>query len=76
MLLYVMTMYNTIMVMYIDVTQRAASLELKRDLKPTTFRLTREARRLLQALAQRKGLSMAGVLEVVIRKEAKEEGIE
>lgn len=51
-------------------------MELKKNLKPTTFRLTLEARRLLQLLATKKGLSMTGVLEVIIRKEAKEEGIE
>lgn len=47
--------------------------DLKRDLKPTTFRLTAEARRLLKLLSQKKGISMAAVMETVIRKEAKEE---
>lgn len=50
--------------------------DLKRDLKPTTFRLTAEARRLLKLLSQKKGLSMTSVLEVVIRKEAKDEHVE
>jgi uncharacterized protein (DUF1778 family) len=48
---------------------------LKRDLTPTTFRLTPEARRLLKALAQAQGLSMTGLLEVLIREAAKREGI-
>lgn len=47
----------------------------KKDLKATTFRLTLDARRMLAALAEKKGLSMTGVLEVVIRKDAKEEGV-
>ncbi len=47
--------------------------DLKRDLKPTTFRLTPEARRLLKLLSQKKGISMTSVIETMIRKEAKEE---
>ena len=50
--------------------------DLKRDLKPTTFRLTSEARRLLKLLSQKKGISMASVLETIIRKEAREEGLD
>ncbi len=46
---------------------------LKKNLKATTFRLTPEARRLLAALAEHKGVSMTSVLEFMIRKEAKEE---
>jgi hypothetical protein len=49
--------------------------EFKKDLKPTTFRLTLEARRLLKLLSQAKGISMAAVLEGLIRKEAKEENV-
>lgn len=49
---------------------------MKKETKPTTFRLTTEARRLLKWLAQKKGLSMTAVLETVIRKEAKEEGLD
>ena len=47
----------------------------KRNTKPSTFRLTVDARRLLKLLSGKKGLSMTGVLEVLIRKEAKEEDI-
>jgi hypothetical protein len=47
----------------------------KADLKTMSFRLTPEARRLLAALAEKKGISMTAVLEVLIRQEAKEEGI-
>lgn len=58
-------------------TARMATVERthKKDLKATTFRLTLDARRMLAALAEKKGLSMTGVLEVVIRKDAKEEGV-
>ncbi len=48
----------------------------KKDLKPTTFRLTVEARRLLKLLSQKKGISMTSVVEVMIRKEAKGEELE
>jgi hypothetical protein len=40
-----------------------------------SFRLTTEARRLLQAIAEKKGLSMTGALEVLIRDEAERKGI-
>jgi len=50
--------------------------EHKRDLKPTTFRLTAEARRLLKLLSQKKGVSMTSVLEILIRKEAKDEHLD
>lgn len=49
---------------------------MRRDLKPTTFRLSEEARRLLVELAAQKGLSMTGVLEVLLRDEAKRSGIQ
>ncbi len=42
----------------------------------TSFRLTEEARRLLAALGEKKGVSMTAVLEILIRKEAKEEQID
>ncbi|MFL5760309.1 MAG: hypothetical protein ACJ789_11260 [Thermomicrobiales bacterium] len=42
---------------------------------PTTFRLTPEARRLLVALAERKGINRTATLEVVIRDFAKREGV-
>ena len=47
----------------------------KAELKTMSFRLTPEARRLLATLAEKKGISMTAVLEVLIRKEAKEEGL-
>jgi hypothetical protein len=47
----------------------------KADVKTTSYRLTPEARRLLAALAERKGVNKTAVLEILIRKEAKEEGI-
>ena len=67
-------MYATIMMLY--TRWGWVMTENKRDLKPTTFRLTTEARRLLRLLSQKKGISMTSVLEVLIRKEAKEEGID
>ena len=42
---------------------------------PTTFRLTPEARRLLVALAERKGVNRTAAVEMVIREAAKREGI-
>ena len=47
----------------------------KADLKTMSFRLTPEARRLLAALAEKKGISKTAVLEILIRQEAKEEGL-
>ena len=47
----------------------------RRELKPTTFRLSVEARELLAALSRHKGISMTSVLEVLLREEAKREGI-
>jgi predicted DNA-binding protein len=47
----------------------------KADVKTTSYRLTPEARRLLAALAEKKGISKTAVLEILIRKEAKEESI-
>jgi len=48
---------------------------MRRDLKPTTFRLSEEARRILAELAEIKGVSMTAVLETLLRDEAKREGI-
>ena len=45
----------------------------KADVKTTSYRLTPEARRLLAALAEKKGISKTAVLEILIRQEAKEE---
>jgi hypothetical protein len=42
---------------------------------PTSFRLSTEALRLIRALADLKGLSMASVLEVAVRELARREGI-
>jgi predicted transcriptional regulator len=41
----------------------------------TSFHLSPEARRLLDELAKAKGLSKTGVLEVIIRDAARQEGI-
>jgi hypothetical protein len=41
----------------------------------TSFRLTSEARRLLEAIAETKGLSLTSALELMIRETAKREGI-
>jgi mevalonate kinase len=41
----------------------------------TSFRLTAEARRLLEAFAEAKGLNLTSALELVIRDAAKREGI-
>lgn len=43
--------------------------------KPTSVRISEEAKRLLAALAQHQGITQAAVLELLIRKEAKEQGI-
>lgn len=42
----------------------------------TSFRLSKMALRLLKLLAERKGLSMASVLEIAIRELAAREGVE
>jgi len=41
----------------------------------TSVRLSREALRLLKQLAQHHGLSMAGILEMLIRERAKKEDV-
>jgi uncharacterized protein (DUF1778 family) len=41
----------------------------------TSFRLTPEARRLLEAVAAAKGLNLTGALELIIREAARREGI-
>jgi hypothetical protein len=41
----------------------------------TSFRLSLKTRRLLVALAQQLGLSQASTIEMVIRKEARREGV-
>jgi hypothetical protein len=41
----------------------------------TSFRLTPEARRLLEALAIAKGVNLTAALEIIIRESAKREGI-
>jgi len=43
--------------------------------RSTSFRLTREALRLIEEIAARQGIGMTAALEVLIRKEAKEQGI-
>ena len=48
---------------------------LKKNLKPTTFRLTPLARHLLTLLSERKGISRTAVLETLIREEARREKI-
>ncbi len=42
----------------------------------TSFRLSDETRRLLAALADRLGISMADVIALAVRRLAREEGIE
>lgn len=41
----------------------------------STFRLTAEARRLLLALAEKRGVTMTALLEVLIREEAERRGV-
>jgi predicted transcriptional regulator len=41
----------------------------------TSFRLTPEAKRLLEALAEKNGLSLSACMETIIRKEARREKI-
>lgn len=47
----------------------------KRETVSSTFRLTTETRRLLALLSRKKGISMAAVLELVVRQAAKDEGV-
>jgi hypothetical protein len=47
----------------------------KRDLPIASFRLTEEARRILDELAARQGISRTALLEVMLRDVAKREGI-
>ena len=44
--------------------------------KPTAIRLTDEGKRLLNALASHLGVSQAAVMEIAIRRVAKDEGFE
>ncbi len=48
----------------------------KRVTKITNFRLTEECRRLLGLLAEDKGISQAGVVELLVREEAKRTDVE
>ena len=41
----------------------------------TSMTLTREARRLLMALAEKSGIAMSARLEILIREQAKREGV-
>lgn len=43
--------------------------------KPTSFRLTETARKLLQVLARMLGISKTGIIEIAIRRMARGEGI-
>ena len=43
--------------------------------KPTSFRLTAPALRLIKALAEKQGLSQTAVVEVAVRKMARDEGL-
>ena len=43
---------------------------------PAAFRLKPETRRLLRLLSERKGVTMTAVLEILVREEAKREGLE
>ncbi len=42
----------------------------------TSMTLTREARRLLVALAENSGIAMSAKLETIIREQAKREGVQ
>lgn len=48
---------------------------VKNDAKSTTFRLSAEARRLLAELSDMQGISKTAVIELLIRREAKEKEI-
>lgn len=43
---------------------------------PSSYRLSKEARRLLEILAQKLGISQTSVLEILLREKAKQEGVE
>jgi len=47
----------------------------KRDETPMTFRFSPEAKRLLREIAQKQGISMTAVLELLIRDEAERRGV-
>jgi predicted DNA-binding protein len=47
----------------------------KKQSKPTSIRLSEEARRLRKALAERMGVSESAVLELAIRELAEKKGI-
>jgi len=49
--------------------------EQKRHQPATSFRLSAEARRLLVLLAQRQGVSKTAIVELAIRKAARDEGL-
>ncbi len=49
--------------------------EQKKDQPSTSFRLSTEARRLLVLLAQRQGVSKTAIIELAIRKAARDEGL-
>jgi predicted transcriptional regulator len=49
---------------------------MTKETTPTSLRLTSEAKRLLQLLAQKTGVSMAAIIEIAIREKAKREGVE
>ncbi len=44
------------------------------DKKPTTIRLSAEARRLLDALSEQLGISHTAIIELAIREKAQREG--
>lgn len=48
----------------------------RKETLPTSVRLTPTAQRLWEELAERMGLSKAGVLETLLREKAKAEGIQ
>ena len=43
--------------------------------RATSLRLSPEAKRLLQRMAEKLGLSMTGVIELAIREKARREGV-
>ena len=49
---------------------------MEKTSKPTNIRLSLEGKQLLQALAERLGITMTAVIEIAIRLLAKREGVE
>jgi group I intron endonuclease len=57
-------------------TSKPYNIVARLDRKSVTIDLSEEAQRLLRELAAKQGISMTAVLEILLRKEGKEQGID